>query len=266
MPRSGERERRKSGSDMRKGKRKRSAALLVGIAIGLVPVFLSRSAFPAPRIGGGGGGRVAAGSSVRQSSVQANYGAGVNRAAVPVRPATPRAAPTPRATATPGAGNVDRSAYGDRNLQRDFARDSSVHNRDWNGGDLEAAYVGDNGAYLRGDDHSVWVSEDGVAIRENDGIGLGGAIAVGSMIATLPYGYSEVWIDESPYYYDDSGYYYEEVYSGDEVVYQVVPPPVGALVDRLPENCLEYEKGGVTYQVCDGISYRAEAGGWRVVD
>jgi hypothetical protein len=238
----------------------------LAVAVLLAATWGAPSAYSAPRIGGGGGGRVAAGSSVRQSSVQAGYGASVNRAAVPVRPATPRAAPTPRATATPRAGDLDRNAYGDGYAQRDVARDSSVHNRDWNGGDLEAAYIGDNGAYLRGDDHSVWVSEDGVAIRENDGIGLGGAIAVGSMIATLPYGYSEVYYDGSPYYYDDSGYYYEEVYSGDEVAYQVVPPPVGALVDRLPENCLEYEKGGVTYQVCDGISYKADAGGWRVVD
>jgi hypothetical protein len=56
-----------------------------------------------------------------------------------------------------------------------------------------------------------------------------------------------------PYYYYN-GTYYENV---NQHEYVVVAPPVGALVESIPDNFQELVINGDTYYIVDGVQYRA---------
>ena len=66
------------------------------------------------------------------------------------------------------------------------------------------------------------------------------------------------------YYYDD-GLYYQEVYAEGEVAYQVIEPPIGAVVEELPAGCTDYVLEGVNYKNCGGIYYEPDGLSWKVV-
>lgn len=74
----------------------------------------------------------------------------------------------------------------------------------------------------------------------------------GVRINVLPIGYSRVYVGSVPYYYNQ-GIYYRSYNSGG---YEIVAPPLGASVNRLPSNAKVtiidgqkyYELGGTYYQ------------------
>jgi hypothetical protein len=49
------------------------------------------------------------------------------------------------------------------------------------------------------------------------------------------------------------------------VVYQVVPPPAGAIIVTLPGGCTTARVGNVTYQQCGPTYYQRVATGYQVV-
>ena len=209
---------------------------------------------------GGGGARagVSSGASVRQARVQSSAGANVNRAAVPQT-----SAGAYRGTGASRAGNVDRTG------SLDSARNSNIHDRDWDRADVESIHVGDENVYIRGEDHRVWVGESGVHTYEtHEGLrvaaGVATGIAIGAMIASPPLYASGIVVDGVGYYYDD-GTYYQEVYSEGEVAYQVIEPPIGAVVEELPAGCSDYDLDGVTYKNCGGTYYEPDGLSWKVV-
>jgi len=55
------------------------------------------------------------------------------------------------------------------------------------------------------------------------------------------------------------------VYSGGEVAYQVVAPPVGAVVTVLPGGCVDHRVGNVIYKNCGGYYYQPQGSNWVVV-
>jgi hypothetical protein len=180
---------------------------------------------------------------VRQSNVQATGRASIHRSQV---------------------GNASRTTHVNAN------NSVNVHNRDWDVGNVEGVYVGEEHAYVRGEEHRVWVGDGDVHVYEDHdawrvAAGVATAVAIGTMIATLPTYYSTVVVYGSSYYYSD-GYYYSEVYSGGEVVYQVVPPPLGAFVTELPASCYDYYLGNELYYDCDGYFYQPQGSGYVVVD
>ena len=67
----------------------------------------------------------------------------------------------------------------------------------------------------------------------------------------------------NPYYYDN-GNYYSQTYSGGEVAYQVVPPPVGAVVTTLPAGCVEEAVNGAPVLNCSGVYYQQVQNGYQV--
>lgn len=77
---------------------------------------------------------------------------------------------------------------------------------------------------------------------------------VGLRIGFLPPYYFSLNIGMHPYFY-----YYGTFYapiSGETEQYEVVEPPIGALVDQLPNDCEEVVINGTTYYKVDGTYYR----------
>lgn len=232
-----------------------AATLVCGLA---VPAELLAAGRPSGSRGGGGGGgqRSSAGASVRQSHVQTSRGGGVDRGSVQS---------ASRDVNRINNVNVDKTA----NINVD--RDVNVHDRDWEGGgrDIEGVYVGEEHAYIKGEEHRVWVGEGEIHVYEDHegwrvAAGVATGIVIGTMIATPPPVYTTVVVSGSSYYYAD-GYYYAQVYSGGEVVYQVVAPPVGAVISVLPASCVDYRVGNVIYKNCGGYYYQPRGRSWVVV-
>jgi hypothetical protein len=141
--------------------------------------------------------------------------------------------------------NGDVNIGGDRDFDRDFDDVENVH--------------------ISGEEHNVWVNEGDIHVYEDyDGwkvlAGATAAIAVGTMIARPPVGYSTVYVGSNPYYYADN-VFYSQAYSGGDVVYQVVSPPAGAIITTLPAGC--HQQGG--YYVCNNVYYQRGSGGYVVV-
>ena len=247
----------------------------------LVPAELFAGRPSGSRSGGGGGSKAAAGSSVRQSHVQSSGGSNVNRGSAQrtgsaqatssaQRPsgAQRTGSAQPTGSAQQRSGSAQRS--GDVNIDnsRNVNVEQNVHDRDWSG-DVENVAIGEEAAYIQGEEHRAWVSEGEVHVYEdNDGwrlaAGVATGMAIGAMIRTPPPAYTTVVVSGSPYYYAE-GSYYTEVYNGGEVAYQVVAPPVGAVVQVLPSGCVDHAVGGVIYKSCGGYYYQPQGSSWVVV-
>jgi hypothetical protein len=52
---------------------------------------------------------------------------------------------------------------------------------------------------------------------------------------------------------------------GTTVVYQVIPPPVGAIVPELPADCTTQAVDGVTHWICADSAYIEVPTGYEVV-
>lgn len=110
----------------------------------------------------------------------------------------------------------------------------------------------------RYEDHEGWRTAAAVAG------GVAAGIAVGTMLSRPPAAATTVVVSGTNYWYD-GGVFYSRVYSGGDVVYQVVQAPVGAVVTTLPGGCTSVRRGNVVYSQCGGTYYQPIGGGYRVV-
>ena len=85
-------------------------------------------------------------------------------------------------------------------------------------------------------------------------------LALGSILADLPDGYTTVYYGNRPYYYYD-GLYYKPCPNG----YAVVNAPVGVVVPTIPEVSSPVIVNGVTYYNTNGVTYMAAPNGYQVV-
>lgn len=76
----------------------------------------------------------------------------------------------------------------------------------------------------------------------------------GVRINVLPFGYSRIYVGSNPYYYND-GIYYRSYNNGG---YEVVQPPLNALVSRLPSNATVTMIDGQKYYQLGGTFYQEE--------
>ena len=76
--------------------------------------------------------------------------------------------------------------------------------------------------------------------------------ARGLRISVLPMGYRTVVVGPANYYYY-YGTYYAKAENGNE--YKVVDPPVGAVVDALPDGYEVKKIDGTEYYVLDDVYY-----------
>ena len=76
-------------------------------------------------------------------------------------------------------------------------------------------------------------------------------MTVGALCATLPVGYTTVYVGGDPYYYYGGNYYVP-----DSDQYRVVAPPIGATVNYLPSGAKSVVIDGVTYYELDDTWYR----------
>lgn len=76
-------------------------------------------------------------------------------------------------------------------------------------------------------------------------------MTVGAFYDTLPVGYTTVYVGGTPYYYYGGNYYQP---TGTQ--YEVVAPPLGAVVGYLPRDAKMVVVEGVTYFVLDTTWYR----------
>lgn len=77
---------------------------------------------------------------------------------------------------------------------------------------------------------------------------------IGLRLGFLPPYYFSLNIGMHPYFYY-YGTFYAPV-SGDTKQYEVVEPPIGALVDQLPNDCEEVVINGTTYYKVDNTYYK----------
>ncbi|HET6617199.1 MAG TPA: DUF6515 family protein, partial [Gemmatimonadota bacterium] len=104
------------------------------------------------------------------------------------------------------------------------------------------------------DDYDEWVLFAGVTT----------GIAIGTLLAEPPAEHTIIYVAGVPYYYSDT-VFYAPVMQGTTVVYQVIPPPIGAIVPGLPAGCTEQDVNGVTHYMCGGAAYIEDPGGYQVV-
>ena len=71
-------------------------------------------------------------------------------------------------------------------------------------------------------------------------------------------------VSDTTYTYSDGAYYARVIQEG-AVVYQVVPPPPGAIIATLPAGCKEAHVNNATYQNCGGYYYQRVSNGYQVV-
>ena len=92
--------------------------------------------------------------------------------------------------------------------------------------------------------------------------GLALGVVIGATIASLPDGYSTVYVSGVPYYYSGGVYYGQQGTS-----YVVIPPPVGAVVTVLPSDCftVEIDENDEEYYDCGGAFYDQVDDGYAVV-
>jgi hypothetical protein len=134
------------------------------------------------------------------------------------------------------------------------------------------AAAGRHGAVVAGEEGYVATGRGGVVVGNRYesyeawrvAAGVGAAIAVGTMLARPPRAAVTITAGGSSFWYAD-GAYYTRVMSGGAVAYQVVAPPVGAVIVSLPAGCRSVRVGNVAYSQCGATYYQRVGGGYRVV-
>ena len=126
-----------------------------------------------------------------------------------------------------------------------------INRGDWDGEDV-----------IYRDDEDFRVYEDTEAWQVAAGIAAG--VVVGTMLASPPAESTTVTVASTPYYYSDNAFYMP-VMQGTEVVYEVVPAPVGAVIPTLPPDCTTRDISGVTHWICGESAYVQASGGYQVV-
>ena len=95
-------------------------------------------------------------------------------------------------------------------------------------------------------------------------VGVGAAIAIGTMLARPPSRAVMMTVGGSSYWYADNAYY-TRVYSGGALAYQVVAPPAGAIIPTLPGGCAAARVGAMSYMRCGPTYYQRMGNGYQVV-
>lgn len=85
---------------------------------------------------------------------------------------------------------------------------------------------------------------------------------IGSSVASLPRSHDIIMVDGTPYYYSNGVYMIRQTPASS---YTLVPPPPGAIVNYLPNNCAPVYLGSQVYQDCNGAFYQQTDQGWRVI-
>lgn len=98
-------------------------------------------------------------------------------------------------------------------------------------------------------DHDDWWDDDDEG--EAALLGLVGGLVIGAMVAKPPKNAQPTNVGGQQYYYSDGTYYQP---TGGQ--YQVVSPPLGVEVDRIPAGAHKFEIGDVTYFVAGEVYYR----------
>jgi hypothetical protein len=81
----------------------------------------------------------------------------------------------------------------------------------------------------------------------------------------LPYGYQTVRIGGRAYYYYDGYYHYEAYYDG-YYCYVACAPPVGLIVEYIPDPYESLVIDGITYYIYEGVYFVKIDRGFQVVD
>lgn len=155
-------------------------------------------------------------------------------------------------------------------------------------GDEGYAAVGRRGAVVKGEDGyaaagprgAVVAGEEGYAAVGRRGVvvgnhyesyegwkiaaGVATGIAIGTMLARPPKAAVTVTVSGASYWYAD-GAYYTRVMSNGAMVYQVVGPPVGAVIRTLPVGCTSVRVGSIAYSQCGPTYYQRVGSGYQVV-
>jgi len=143
-------------------------------------------------------------------------------------------------------------------------------------GEEGAAAVGPRGAVVVGEEGAARVGRYGyrggvVVYEDNDawktaagiGMAVAGGIAIGTLLAKPPAQSTTVTVTNTTYYYDSGAFYTKAMHEG-QVVYQVVEPPIGAVVSTLPADCASVNKGGTAYSQCGTTYYQKVSSGYQV--
>lgn len=92
------------------------------------------------------------------------------------------------------------------------------------------------------------------------------AIPIGTILENPPSDAVPLMVKGSRYYYESGvNTYFAQVYAEGAIVYQVVPPPIGAVVSEIPANCNQQYFNGRQYLRCGNTYYEQVAGGYQVV-
>jgi hypothetical protein len=93
----------------------------------------------------------------------------------------------------------------------------------------------------------------------------GGELEPGLALKTLPSQPEPVDVEGHSYYLFDHTFYDKQFYAG-EVVYVVVSPPLGAVVNSVSPSCGTMGTGDKTYRICGSTWYLVWDTGYVVVD
>lgn len=95
--------------------------------------------------------------------------------------------------------------------------------------------------------------KNGIFYRYNSGNYIVSRPPIGIRVATIPTP-RVVWVNNVKYYYY-YGTFYNHVTITNE--YEVIKPPLGAIVESIPDGYEKIEIDGNTYYVVDGVQYKA---------
>ncbi|MHC4925095.1 MAG: DUF6515 family protein, partial [Planctomycetota bacterium] len=101
----------------------------------------------------------------------------------------------------------------------------------------------------------TWYYRGGVFYRGQGSAFVIGHAPYGCRVRRLPHGHIHCWVRQRHYYYWGGTYYYA-IEEDDEVEYEVVEAPEGALVPELPEGAKPVSIGGRTYYRHNEVLYR----------
>lgn len=173
--------------------------------------------------------------------------------------------------------NVGTNAYAD--LDSNYNDGYATVNPNYS--DRATVYYEENGTVAVDPRYAAPGNENGTAVYNGyDTVVAGGAyydyngwaagapagamIPMGTILEYVPSAAVPVMVQGTRYYYADN-VFLAEVFDGNAVVYQVVPPPLGAVVTMLPAGCVVQNYNGKSLTVCGNTYFRQVAGGYQVV-
>ncbi|PWT88505.1 MAG: hypothetical protein C5B54_10540 [Acidobacteria bacterium] len=175
--------------------------------------------------------------------------------------------------------NVGTNAYRDMQNVNNYAPTVNP-----NYSDRGTVYHGENGAVAVGPRGAVVATDNGTTAVYNgyNAVVTGGyyydyngwsstaapgaAIPVGTIVENVPSTATPVMVGGTRYYYyAEYNTFLSEVYDGYGIVYEIVPPPIGAVITMLPPGCAVQYINGKSFSVCGTTYYQQVAGGYEIV-